>query len=45
LKQPEEGTFVWTSPLGQTHMIEPEILDPDDDFGPINPADDYDDEA
>jgi len=45
LKQPDEGTFVWTSPLGQTYLIEPENLDEDEDFGPINPADDYDDEA
>jgi hypothetical protein len=45
LIQPDEGTFVWTSPLGQTYLIEPDNLDEDDDFGPINPADDYDDEA
>jgi hypothetical protein len=45
LKQPDEGIFVWTSPLGQTYLIEPDNLDEDDDFGPINPVDDYDDEA
>jgi hypothetical protein len=45
LKQPDEGTFIWTSPLGQTYLIEPEIIDPDDDFAPINPVDDYDDKA
>jgi hypothetical protein len=45
LKQPDEGTFIWTSPLGQTYLIEPDNLNEDDDFGPINPGDDYDDEA
>jgi hypothetical protein len=45
LKQPDEGTFIWTSPLGCTYLIEPEIIDHDDDFGPVNPIDDYDDEA
>jgi hypothetical protein len=43
LKQPDEGIFVWTSPLGQTYLIEPEPAD--EDFAPIDSTDDYDDEA
>jgi hypothetical protein len=32
LKQPDEATFIWTSPLGRTYLVEPEILDPDHDY-------------